>query len=99
LAEHIFPVWLAIGINIAWALFVIIAALAVCHPIAYNWDLKIRGGHCNNGVKLNTYIANAVWTIVYDSFLWSLPQFIVWRLHMRLAAKVAISMFFALGIL
>lgn len=91
-------VLVAIGVNFAWAIFVIITALAVCRPIAYNWDQRIRGGYCRNDVKLNTYIANAVWTILYDSFLWSLPQFIVWRLHMQMAAKIAISMFFALGV-
>ncbi|KAL8713855.1 MAG: hypothetical protein Q9220_002000 [cf. Caloplaca sp. 1 TL-2023] len=88
----------AIGINVAWALFVIISALGVCQPIAYNWDLTIAGGHCNNRAKLNTYIANAVWTILFDTVLWSLPQFIVWRLHMRLATKVALSTIFAIGI-
>ncbi|KAL9602097.1 MAG: hypothetical protein Q9219_002093 [cf. Caloplaca sp. 3 TL-2023] len=91
-------IWFAIAINIAWALFVVITALTVCKPIAYNWDLTIPGGHCNNQAKLNTYIANAVWTILYDSFLWSLPQFIVWRLHMRLSTKLALSTIFALGI-
>ncbi|KAL9003589.1 MAG: hypothetical protein Q9188_003555 [Gyalolechia gomerana] len=91
-------IWVAIAINVAWALFVIISALTVCRPIAYNWDLTIEGGHCENGAKKNTYIANAVWTILYDTFLWSLPQFIVWRLHMRLGTKIALSMIFALGI-
>ena len=95
----VFTVLLAIIVNLLWTLFVIISALTVCQPIAYNWNLTIPGGHCNNKVKLNTYIANAVWTILYDTTLWSLPQIIVWRLHMSKAARAGLSLIFALGIL
>ena len=87
------------AVNVAWGLFVIISALTVCIPFAYNWNLSIPGGHCNNTVKLNTYVVNAVWTIIYDTIMLSLPQAIVWRLQMRLAAKAGLSMIFALGIL
>lgn len=59
----------------------------------------IPGGYCHDGVKLNTYVVNSVWSILYDFSLWSLPQFLVWRLHMPLAAKAGLSFMFALGIL
>lgn len=59
----------------------------------------IPGGYCRDGVKLNTYIVNAVWSILYDASLWSLPQVLVWRLHMPLAARIGLSFMFALGIL
>ena len=92
-------VWVFIAVNVLWALFLIVSALAVYHPVAYNWDLTVPGRYCRNGVKLNTYVVNAVWTILYDFSLWSLPQFLVWRLHMPLAAKARLSFMFALGIL
>ena len=93
------PVWVAMFVNVAWGLFVIFTAVAVCKPFAYNWDLSIPGGYCHNDAKLNTYIANAVWTIVYDTFIWALPQAIVWRLQMPLAGKIGLSTIFAIGIL
>ncbi|KAK0507627.1 hypothetical protein JMJ35_010150 [Cladonia borealis] len=88
----------AMGVNVAWGLFVIISALTVCMPFAYNWNTSIPGGHCNDSVKLNTYIVNSVWTIVYDSVMCAIPQGIVWRLQMPLATKAGLSMIFALGI-
>ena len=87
------------GVNLAWGLFVIISALTVCMPFAYNWNLSVPGGHCNDSVKLNTYIVNSVWTIIYDSVMCAIPQGIVWRLQMPLATKAGLSMIFALGIL
>ena len=89
----------AMGINLAWGLFVVLSALAVCVPFKYNWKLAGAEEHCHNVVKLNTYITNAVWTILYDAALWILPQTIVWRLQMPLASKVGLSMLFGLGIL
>jgi hypothetical protein len=37
--------------------------------------------------------------MIIDSVIWSLPHFIVWRLRLRRAHKIAISAIFALGLL
>jgi hypothetical protein len=87
------------AVTIAWALFVIISALTICTPISYNWDLSVPGGHCNNTIKLNTYIVNSAWTIVYDAAILCIPQVLIWRLQMPRATRAGVSMILALGVL
>ncbi|KAF2116503.1 hypothetical protein BDV96DRAFT_27547 [Lophiotrema nucula] len=39
------------------------------------------------------------WGLVNDGIIWSLPHFVVWRLRLRLAHKIAITAIFALAFL
>ncbi|KAF2745886.1 hypothetical protein M011DRAFT_405696 [Sporormia fimetaria CBS 119925] len=41
----------------------------------------------------------AIFGLFIDLAIWSLPHFVIWRLQLRVAHKVAISLLFGLGIL
>ncbi|KAL9069863.1 MAG: hypothetical protein Q9157_006014 [Trypethelium eluteriae] len=88
--------WMILISNLGVCLFIIIDAFVNCVPFKYNWDKSIPGGHC--GHTSTSYLVNASWGVVNDIAIWSLPQFIVWRLQMSFKRKLAVSGVFALGL-
>ena len=84
---------------ILWSIFVLVTALTVCIPFEANWNRAVPGAKCNAPAQKASYVVNAIWSIIYDTVIWTLPQFSVWRLNMQKAAKVTLSAVFALGIL
>jgi hypothetical protein len=90
-------VYATVCLNIAWGLFVIVAAAAICVPFRYNWDKEIEGGRCGN--QRNVYIVIAAWALLCDVIIWALPFPIVWKLQLPVGQKVAISGIFALGVM
>ena len=75
----------------------ILVAFLICHPLAYNWNLSIPGGHCANEVA--AYIAAHSINLSIDISLAVLPMPILWRLQMATRKKVEISVMFSLGLL
>jgi hypothetical protein len=90
-------VYAVVCLNVAWGLFVIIGAAAICVPFRYNWDKEIEGGKCGN--QLTLYIVIAAWALLCDVIIWALPFPIVWKLQLPVGQKVAISGIFALGVM
>lgn len=95
--------YVCIGAASIWFFIHLCIFLESCNPIYYNWrqptvTLGIRpAGHCLN---LKSYkIAMAAAGLVLDGVIFSLPHFVVWRLQLRKAHKIAMSSVFALGVL
>lgn len=88
-----------IVLTIAWLLVMVVGTLLHCRPISYNWRLPLGdiSDHC---FDFRPYaIVMAAWGLVIDAVTWSLPHFVVWRLHLRRAHKIALTAIFALGLL
>ena len=97
LISRLFVAYAIMFLNIAWCLFVIIAAAALCTPFEYNWNKSLPNGKCGNQDAI--YVAIAAWAIACDSLMWLLPIPFVWKLQIRREPKIALSAVFALGIL
>ena len=81
----------------AWTLYVIISALAICRPLALNWDKTIQGGTCGN-ITVN-YIVVCATGIVLDLAIFIFPLPIIWGLNMPNGQKVALTVVFMTGLL
>lgn len=90
------PVACCIVLCWCWLFVFMLIALLHCRPIHLNWSGEIESPeHC---FALKPYtIAQTIWGLVMDAVMWSLPHFVVWRLQLRYAHKIAISIVFALG--
>ena len=64
----------------------------------HNWTLPFKNAkYCFN---LEPFvIAIAATGVVLDAVTWMLPHYVVWRLQLRLAHKIAITAIFAFGLL
>lgn len=82
---------------VAWVIFVVVAALAVCQPLPYYWDKSIQGGYC--GDQTNIYRAIAAIGIGTDLIIFIAPIPMIWRLNMRMRQKIGVLIIFALGLL
>ncbi|KAI9698856.1 MAG: hypothetical protein M1820_007363 [Bogoriella megaspora] len=90
-------VWVVMTLNIMWGLYVVIAALAICTPLAFNWDKSIPGGHCGN--TRAGYIFMAVFAIVLDAAIFTLPIPAVWTLQLSKPKKLGLIAIFSLGLM
>ena len=66
-----------------------------CHPIAYNWDKSIPGGHCENQNQTN--FAVGVTNLVIDLLVVALPMPMLWKLQLTLSRKLQVMGMFGLG--
>ena len=92
-------VYLCLGLVISLGVTLMIFASLMCQPFAYNWDPSIPGGTCNERIKNIGYAALAGCEILIDVLIWSIPQAVVWRLHMAKENKIGVSAVFAIGVL
>jgi hypothetical protein len=76
----------------------IIGILLHCRPVKYNWTIQFMDPrHCFN---LKPFaIAITACGLALSVLTWTLPHFVVWRLQLRLAHKVAITVIFAFSLL
>lgn len=91
-----FIFWLNVA-NIAQMVAVFLAIMLQCLPIAFNWDLSIRGGRCVDRRVL--YTCTAVLNIVTDLLVLGLPVWIFVDLKIPRRTKFALLFVFLLGFL
>lgn len=82
---------------ILWTIYVIVAALAMCHPIALNWDKSINHGSC--GQSNASFVAICAWGIALDLAIFISPIPVIWKLNMPRAQRASLTLLFALGLL
>jgi len=68
-----------------------------CNPREKAWDPLIRDGHCFDTFAI--IISAGYFNAVTDFIILFLPQGVIWRLHMPLQKKFAISGVFLVGLL
>ncbi|KAI0378117.1 hypothetical protein F5Y04DRAFT_262452 [Hypomontagnella monticulosa] len=84
------------ALNIAYYIAIIILSSLACRPFQRNWDKTIPG-ECIDITIIN--ISSAVVNFVLDVAILSLPQRVIWGLHMSTKKRLGVSILFAVGIL
>lgn len=79
--------------------YVVLMSLQIwsCKPIRKSWDPFVTGGSCLDVEDLN--IGASTVNVISDTFIFLLPQAVIWRLNMPRRQKVAISLIFLIAIL
>ncbi|KUI71833.1 hypothetical protein VM1G_08099 [Cytospora mali] len=80
-----------------WGFGFFFGQLFDCFPIAANWDVfgKYPYAKCINPLPM--YYSLAVTDMVIDLLILVFPQPLVWKLHMPMRKKIAVSLAFLLG--
>ncbi|MCJ1326381.1 hypothetical protein MMC10_003045 [Thelotrema lepadinum] len=91
--------WVCQGLiwfNLAFYLALTLVEIFACQPFNKIWDPLVTDGWCVNYISLEFY-ASLINTIS-DLVIFVLPQLVIWRLHMSLRRKVALSSLFVIGV-
>ncbi len=88
--------WLNVA-NISQMVAVFFAIMLQCTPVAFNWDLTIRGGHCVDRRIL--YVSTSVFNILTDFIILGLPLWVFTSLKIPRRTKIALLVVFLLGFL
>ena len=83
-----------LGINVVFAISVLLAQLLICRPLLYFWDQSTRGS-CGNFKSFYLFIA--VFNLITDITIFVLPLPILW-LQMARSRKLALIGIFGMGI-
>ncbi|KAK5076367.1 hypothetical protein LTR64_006153 [Lithohypha guttulata] len=86
--------WILSTITVVWSLMFIFICVFQCSPIPRAWNLTIPGKCLNLRA---VFIGNAVPNIVTDAIILCMPLYHVWKLHVRLAQRLALTGIFLLG--
>lgn len=86
-----------IAANLASYLVLLVLQIWSCNPMRKSWDPLVTDGHCLNTLALNVGASSV--NVVSDTAILLLPQAVIWRLHMPLKQKLAVSMMFFIAIL
>ena len=95
--KHDLPYYLVIGlivVNSAIYFCYFIVPIVLCRPRSKIWTPQLPG-RCADISKL--YIASAVFNLVSDIAMLSVPIYLVWRLQMSVRRKIGISAIFCFG--
>lgn len=84
------------GIDVSRVITCTFLFIFICVPVQKLWYTDLPG-HCID--QVGTWIANAASTILTDLAILVLPLPSVWKLQLRRAEKVAITLAFSLGFL
>jgi hypothetical protein len=88
--------WVIIGITIGWTIAVTIAAIFSCIPIHSFWYFELRSSaKCINSQAY--FVSTASINIFIDIIMLALPLFMIRRLQMAFAHKLAVASIFLLG--
>lgn len=86
--------WVIGGLTAVWSLMFIFICIFQCDPIPRAWNLTIPG-KCL--YLRGIFIGNAVPNILTDAIILAMPVYHVWKLHLRLAQRLALTCIFMLG--
>ncbi|KAF2201333.1 hypothetical protein GQ43DRAFT_440664, partial [Delitschia confertaspora ATCC 74209] len=93
--------YVCIVLSIIWGILFIILPLINCHPIRHIWIAPFQDiAYCIpiKSIKTAQIIVVSLGVLI-DAVIWSLPHFVVWKLRLRRAHKMALTALFSLGIL
>ena len=91
--------WLTILLMIVNGIFYIIfffVPIFLCFPRAKIWNQDMPG-HCLNPKIL--YMASAIFNMVSDIAMLSVPIYLIWNLQMSVQRKIGLSLIFGTGTL
>lgn len=91
--------WIArslLVLSILYGLVVFLEVFLICRPMAVDWNADIDGT-CGN--QIVSYLVLEVLGLLLDFTTLAVPTPCIWRLHMPLAKKITLSIFFSIGAL
>ncbi|TVY45829.1 hypothetical protein LSUB1_G000099 [Lachnellula subtilissima] len=88
------PTYIIVSIIMSWLIALELVAIFACHPIRGYWDKTIPSKCINT---TNFYYGIGIPNLITDVMLIIFPLPMVWKLHMPLSQKIAVSGIFALG--
>ncbi|KAJ6114908.1 hypothetical protein N7486_000686 [Penicillium sp. IBT 16267x] len=88
-------IWTSLAVITALSIAVLFVDIFQCHPIAYNWDMTIKGGKCIDQGAF--YVSTAALNLFTDLMVISIPIIITWNLQMPLRRKIAVCFILCLG--
>ena len=83
------------SLNVVWGIWAALCAWVLCSPVAYNWDIRIPGGHCLD--RKETYISVGVIDIFIDVCIFLMPIPMVWNLQLPLKNRIGLLSIFGIG--
>ena len=92
--------WLLGAAWIICALYFIVdllVAIFECKPVAFYWNINIKGGTCIDENQF--YRWNGVANLIIDFMIWSLTLPVIWHLQLNTKQKLSLSAVFLLGLL
>ncbi|OKL59074.1 hypothetical protein UA08_05854 [Talaromyces atroroseus] len=82
--------------NLAFYTAIFIAVIFMCSPQEKIWDSSITSGHCLN--RNAEILAAGIFNCVSDVFIFVLPLWAIWHLHLSLKHKLGVSGVFLTGL-
>ncbi|KAI5290278.1 hypothetical protein KEM54_001986 [Ascosphaera aggregata] len=83
--------------TILWTIATLLVTFLICRPITLIWSLLPVNGMCGNPKA--AYVSIAGTDILTDLMIILLPQPVIWRLHLPVKLKVAITGIVGIGML
>lgn len=90
------PIWILLGIVVAWFLLRTFMLIFRCVPVQSLWDYSITDKRCNiDGDKF--FLGTITTHFILDLIILALPLFEVFHLRMKLGQKMAVAGLFLVG--
>ena len=83
------------GVNLAFLVTVVLAALLICRPISAAWNP--HEGTCGDQKALDLYIG--IFNLLMDVCIVVLPMPVLWRLQMNNGKKLVLTGIFGIGVI
>jgi hypothetical protein len=90
-----FSVYVMSALNLGWIISFLFVFIFRCTPIEQVW--KQQQGQRKHCIGIESNYAYAVSSVVLDVLVLSMPLPMIWRLHMQLRQKIAVTGIFMLG--
>jgi len=89
-------IWIVMLIVWLWVISELLGTFLLCRPIAYNWDLTVKGtcGNRNAG-----FVSAAALNTATDVLVLVLPIPHIWKLQLSRARKLSLIFLFSFGLL
>lgn len=84
-----------IGVIICWGVSFILYMLLVCRPIQANWIFTMTATNCGDQIAM--YTSLIALNMITDFLIMVFPLYTIWKLQMRTAEKIALTISFCLG--
>lgn len=84
-------------VNTAFTVAMIVTNNIACVPYEYSWN-KLINGNCDLVDTAMTNLCASIFNFLMDIFVFFLPQWVIWKLHLSTKKKFAVSLVFMVGI-
>jgi hypothetical protein len=90
-----YAVYVMSALNLGWMIAFVFGFIFQCIPVDQVW--KSQHGKRKHCIGIDANYAYAVSSVILDVLTLSMPWPMIWRLHMQLKKKIAVTGIFLLG--